>query len=73
MGHNLTLYSIAIGEENIYFLNPHFKYNKRDRIDYDKLLNTTKISVNPFDNPVSICGKDSFKKLQRYKIHSNYD
>ena len=35
-GNNLTPYSITIGEENIYFLTPHFMFVKRIRIDYDK-------------------------------------
>ena len=29
MGNNLTPYSIAKGDENIYFLTPHFKFFKR--------------------------------------------
>ena len=29
MGNNLTPYSIAIGEENIYFLTPHFNFIKK--------------------------------------------
>ena len=32
-GNNLTPYSIAIGEENIYFLTPYFKFIKRENID----------------------------------------
>ena len=32
MGKNLTPYIIAIGEENIYFLTPHFKFIEKDRI-----------------------------------------
>ena len=31
MGNNLTPYSIAIGEENIYFLTPQFKFNQRKK------------------------------------------
>ena len=73
MGINLTPYSIAIGEENIYFLTPHFKFIKRDRIDDSNLLSTNGNSVDPFYYPVSNCRKDSFKKLRIHKIHSNYD
>ena len=29
MGSNLSLYSIAIGENNIYYLKPHFKFTKK--------------------------------------------
>ena len=73
MGINLTPYSIAIADENIYFLTPHFKFIRRDRIDVNKFLGTDENSVDPFDYHVSNCGKDSFRKLRRYKIHSNYD
>ena len=70
---NLTPDSIAIGEENIYFLTPQFKFIRRDTIEYDKLLTTNEWSVDPYDYHISTCGKDSFKKLRMYKIHSNYD
>ena len=33
MGNNLTPYSIAIGDQIIYILTPHFKLIKRHRID----------------------------------------
>ena len=45
MGNNLNLYSIAIGEENIYFLTPHFKFFKREKIDDNELLKTLKDNV----------------------------
>ena len=73
MGNNLTPFSLAVGDENIYFLTPHFKIIRRDKIDYDELLKTNENSLNPFDYHVSNCGKDSFKKMRLYKIHSNYD
>ena len=73
MGNNVTPYSIAIGDENVHFLTQLFEFIKRVRIDYSKLLDTEEISINPFDYRVSICGKESFKKLLIYKIHSNYD
>ena len=53
MGKNLTPYSIAIGEENICFLTPHFKYVKKENIDegnvdnlfdYDDISNFKKIT-----------------------------
>ena len=69
MGNNLTPYSIAVGEENIYFLIPHFKFLKRDRTD-DSELNTNESSVDPFDYH---CAKNSFKKLRKYELHSNYN
>ena len=64
MGNNLIPYSIAIGMKSIYFLTPHFKFIRRDKIDYDKLLNTKEWSVDPFDYHISQCGKDLFKKLR---------
>ena len=33
MGINLTPYSIAMGDENIYFLTPHFEFIKKKRVD----------------------------------------
>ena len=72
MGNNLIPYSIAIGDENIYFLNPHFKFIRRDKNDYDDLLSRNETSVDPYEYYFSNCGKDSFKKLRINKVHSNY-
>ena len=66
VGNILTPYSIAIGEENNYFLTSLFKFIKRDGIDDIELLSTNGNSVDPFDHHVSNYGKDSFKKLRRY-------
>ena len=73
MGNNLIPYSIAIGDENIYFLNPLFKFIRRDKIEYDDLLSRNENSVDPNDYHFSYCGKDSFKKLRLYKIPSDYE
>ena len=73
LGNNLTPYSIAVGHENIYFLTPHFIFIKREKINDNEFLKANKSSVDPFDYHVSNCGKNSFKKLRIYKIHSNYD
>ena len=73
MRNILIPYSIAIGGENIYFLNPHFIYIKTNKIIYDDLFNRNENSVDQYDYHFSNCGKDSFKKLGLYKIHSNYD
>ena len=62
MRNNLTPYSIAVGDENIYFLTPHFKFVRRDKIVYDELLKTNENYVDPFDYHDSNCGKDFFKK-----------
>ena len=73
MGYNRTPYSIAIGEENIYFLTPHFKFIKREKIDDNELLKTNKGNVDPFNYHGSNCGKNSFRKLRKYSILSFYD
>ena len=61
-----------IGDENKYFLTPHFIFIRRDRIDDNDLLSRNENSVDPFDCHLTNCGKESFKKLQLYKIHSIY-
>ena len=73
MGINLTPYSLAIGEVNIYFLTPHFIFNKSEKINDNELLKTNESSVDAFDYHVFNCGKYSFRKIRKYKIHSNYD
>ena len=71
MRNNLTPYSIAVGD--IYFLTPRFSFIKKDKIVERELLNTYESSVDPFDYHISKCGKETLKKMQIYKIHSNYD
>ena len=73
MGNNSSSWSVAIGADNIYFLTSHSKFIKREKINDNELLKTKESSVDPFDYHVSNCGKNSFKKLRKYKIHSNYD
>ena len=73
MGNNPIRYSIAIGMENIYFLTPHFRFIRRDKIYSDDLLSRNGNCVDPYDYHLSNCGKDSFKKLRFYKNHSNFD
>ena len=73
MGNNITPYSTAGGHENVYFLTRHFKNFEREKINNNEMLKTNEKSVDPFDFHVSNCGIHSFKKLQIYKIHSNYD
>ena len=63
MGNNLCPYSIATGKENYYLLTPNFSFIKKDKIDYDTILNG--IYVPESDLP--------FEKLELCKIHSNYD
>ena len=73
MGNNLTLYSIAVGYKNVYFLTPHFEFVKRKLVIDVDLLNAKENSLDPFDYHASNCGEHSFKQLQLYKILSNYD
>ena len=71
IGNNLTPYNIAIGEENIYFLNPHFKFVKRENISDNELFKSNGHSVDPSVYHVLKQGKDSFKQLEKHKNHSN--
>ena len=73
MGNNLIPYSIAKSGENIYFLNPHCKFIRRNKINYDDFLSRNENSVDPYNYHLSNCGKDTFKKVRFCKIHSNYD
>ena len=63
MGRNLSPYSFAIGRENYYLLAPNFSFIKKDKIDYDTILNG--IYVPESDLP--------FEKMELCKIHSNYN
>ena len=62
MGNNLSPYSIATGEKNYYLLAPNFSFIKKDKIDYNTILNG--IYVPESDIP--------FEKMELCKIHSNY-
>ena len=62
MAINLCPYSVATGEKNYYLLAPNFKFNKKDKVDYDAILN----GMYP-------CERESFKELELYKFRSNYD
>ena len=65
MGNNLSPYSVATGEENYYMLAPNFRFIKKDKIDYDAILKGIYVPKPDF--------KESFKEIELYKIHSNYD
>ena len=73
MGIIFTPYSIAKDEEDIYFLTPHFKFIRREKIDDNELLKPNKTGVDPFDYHVSNGGKYSFKTLRIQKTHPNSD
>ena len=65
MANNLTPYSIATGEENYYLLTPNFSFIKKDKIDYNTILNGIYVPESDL--------KESFKEIELCKIHSNYD
>ena len=65
MGNNLSPYSIATGEENYYLLTPIFSFVKKDKIDYNTILD--RIYVPDSDL------KESFEEIELTKIHSNYN
>ena len=65
MGNNLSPYSFATGEENYYLLAPNFSFIKKDKIDFDTILKGIYAPKSDF--------KESFKEIELYKIHSNYD
>ena len=65
LGNNLNLwpFSVTTSEEQYYLLAPNFKFIKKDKIDYDAILDGMYLpdSDLPFDE-LEICN-----------IHSNYD
>ena len=63
MGNNLSPYSVATGEENYSLLAPNFSFIKKDKIDYDTILDG--LYVPDSDLP--------FEKLDMYEIDSNYN
>ena len=71
MGDNMIPYSIAIGEEDIYFLSPHCNYIKRAKIKDDELLKTRESSFDPFDYHLEKHGPNRFGNLLEFTcIHS---
>ena len=65
MGNNLSPYSFATGEENYYLLAPNFSYIKKDKIDYNTILNGICVPKSDL--------KECFEEIELCKIHSNYD
>ena len=65
MGNNLSHYSIGTVEENYYLLAPNFKFNKKDKIDFDTILDGIYVPDSDL--------KESFEESQLYKFHSKYD
>ena len=65
MGNNLSPYSVATGEKNYYLLAPNFACVKKDKIDYDTILDGIYVPDSDL--------KESFEELELCKIHSNYN
>ena len=65
MGNNLSPYGLATGEENYYLLAPNFKFIKKDKIDYNTILDGIYVPDSDL--------KESFEEIELCKIHSNYD
>ena len=65
MGNNLSPYSVATGEENYYLLTPNFKFIKKDKIDYDTILDGIYVPDSEL--------KESFEEIELCKIGSNYN
>ena len=63
MGNNLCPYGVATGEKNYYLLTPNFKFIKKDKIDYDTILDGIYVPDS----------KESFEELELCKIQSNFD
>ena len=62
MGKNIRPFSVATGEGNYYLLAPKFKFIKKDKIDFNTILD----GMYP-------CEEESFEKLDFCKIRSVYD
>ena len=65
MGNNLTPYSVATGEENYYLLAPKFSFIKKNKIDYNTILDGIYVPDSDL--------KESFEEIELCKIHSNYN
>ena len=63
MGRSLSPYSFAIGKEIYYLLAPNFSFVKKDKIDYDTILNGIYVPESDL----------SFEKKEFCKIHLNYN
>ena len=67
MGNNLCPYSLAKGEENYYLLTPNFNSIKKDKIDFNTILDGIYVPDSDL--------KESFEEIDLCKIPSkfNYD
>ena len=65
MGNNVTPYSIAVGRENYNLLATNFKFNEKNKIDYNTILDGIYVPDSDL--------KEYFEEIELCKIHSNYD
>ena len=65
MGNNLCPHSVATGDENYYLLASNFKFIKKDKIDYNSILDGIYVPDPDL--------KESFEEVELCKIHSTYD
>ena len=65
MGKHLCFYSVTTGEKNYYLLAPTFIFIKKDKIDYNTILDGKYVPDSDL--------KESFEELELCKIHSNYN
>ena len=65
MGNNLSPYSVATGSENYYLLAPNFSFIKKDKIDYDTMLDGIYVPDSDL--------KESSEEIELCKTHSNYN
>ena len=62
MGNNFCPYSVATGEENYYLLTSNFKFIKKDKIDFNTILDGIYVPDSDL----------RFEELEICKIQSNY-
>ena len=65
MANNFCPYSVATGEENYFLLAPNCKFIKKDKIEYDTILEGIYVPDSDL--------KESFEELELCKIHSIFD
>ena len=72
MGKTMITYPRAIGENTSNFSYNHFEFIKNKNIGETTLVKTTDNFFDSFDYPIWKCGKTSFTKTEKRKLHSNY-
>ena len=62
-------HAIIFGEKDIYFNDNHYKFFEHDELEENILVNATSSNLDPFVYDLKKRGKDTFKKLERSRIH----